>query len=651
MRRRTALSCLLLSCVATATAAAQSETAKIDPRLLAAAEAWGSAEFLVVLEEQADLSVASRLTSRRAKGQAVVAALRSTAERTQGPLLARLRSRGAEHRSFWVSNMIWAKGDAALIAEVARRPEVRAVAANSRVRQTLPRPLEVSSGGEASLAIPWGVDKIGAPLAWARGIDGSGIVIGGQDTGYQWTHPALRAAYRGSAGGGVDHNYNWHDAIHSASGNPCGVDSPEPCDDGSHGTHTMGTMLGRDGAEQIGVAPGARWIGCRNMDRGTGTPATYAECFQWFLAPTDLQGRHPDPARAPDVINNSWGCPPSEGCTDPNVLRSIVEAVRAAGIVVVVSAGNSGPRCGSVNNAPAIYDAAFSVAATDSNDGIASFSSRGPVTVDGSSRAKPDVSAPGVDVRSSVPGGYAEFDGTSMAGPHVAGLVALLLQARPELSGNVTAIERVLRDTAVPRTNQEDCGGTAGLFPNDTFGAGRIDALAAITSTGGSFFADTFDDGVRSTEWSYKGGTWKEQGGVLTSAAGEALAQRAFGGCDLCTVEATLEVARGRGGSASLVAWRGGAKSYVEVRLLESEDRWQLIQRQGNRTVQSIASRPIAAATAYDVRVSFDGSQFVLGVGGVELTRLAKIPGTLPFGTVGFRAAGRASRFDRVSVE
>jgi hypothetical protein len=138
---------------------------------------------------------------------------------------------------------------------------------------------------------------------------------------------------------------------------------------------------------------------------------------------------------------------------------------------------------------------------------------------------------------------------------------------------------------------------------------------------------------------------------VLTSAAGEALAQRAFGGCNLCTVEATLEVARGRGGSASLVAWRGGAKSYVEIRLLESEDRWLLIQRQGNRTVQSTAARPIAAATAYDVRVSFDGSEFVLAVGGVELTRLAKIPGSVPFGTVGFRAAGRASRFDRVSVE
>ncbi|MGV8039523.1 MAG: S8 family serine peptidase [Thermoanaerobaculaceae bacterium] len=186
----------------------------------------------------------------------------------------------------------------------------------------------------------------------------------------------------------------------------------------------MGTMVGDDGGtNQIGMAPQAKWIGCRDMDGGVGTPASYADCFQFFMAPTDLTCQNPDTAKAPHVINNSWGCPPSEGCTDPNVLKTVVENTRAAGIVVVVSAGNSGSSCSTVSEPAAIYDASLTVGATTSTDSIASYSSRGPVTVDGSNRLKPDVSAPGSNIRSSVPGGGYEggWSGTSMAGPHVAG--------------------------------------------------------------------------------------------------------------------------------------------------------------------------------------------------------------------------------------
>src|ERR1039458_1392180 len=158
---------------------------------------------------------------------------------------------------------------------------------------------------------------------------------------------------------------------------------------------------------QIGMAPGAKWIGCRNMERNWGTPASYVECFQWFLAPTDLNGQNPDPSKAPDVINNSWYSDASEGTTNLFVFQTAVENLRAAGVVVVVSAGNEGSGCSTITS-PAIYDASFSVGATDSGDNIAGFSSRGPVTVDGSNRLKPDVSAPGVNIRSSVPGnGYA----------------------------------------------------------------------------------------------------------------------------------------------------------------------------------------------------------------------------------------------------
>ncbi len=151
---------------------------------------------------------------------------------------------------------------------------------------------------------------------WAAGYTGQGAVIGGQDTGYDWDHPALKNQYRGWNGASADHDYNWHDAIH-VTGSICGANSPEPCDDDDHGTHTMGTMVGDDGlGNQIGMAPGARWIGCRNMNDGVGTPATYTECYEWFIAPYPVGGTpdQGDPSKAPDVINNSWGCPPSEGC-------------------------------------------------------------------------------------------------------------------------------------------------------------------------------------------------------------------------------------------------------------------------------------------------------------------------------------------------
>ena len=506
MRSRAALAPGFVLALAAVFGTARGEelSRKVDPWVLDSASR-GDTEFLVMLREQGDLRGAAALSSKAEKSAFVMDALRSTAERSQRSVLDFLAARGAEHRSFWVANMVWVRGGSSLVEELAARGDVFHIYANPRVRFEGP----VASGPAPDFpavpdAVEWGVMKVHAPEVWALGYTGQGVVVGGQDTGYDWTHPAIKGKYRGWNGSTGNHNYNWHDSIHSGGGS-CGADSDEPCDDHSHGTHTMGTMVGSAGANQIGVAPGAKWIGCRNMDQGVGTPTTYSECFEWFIAPTNLAGTNPDPTKAPHVINNSWGCPPDEGCTDPTVLQTVVENTRAAGIEVVVSAGNAGSGCSSVQDPPAIYDASFSIGATDSSDDIAGFSSRGPVTVDGSGRMKPDVSAPGVDVRSSVPGGgYANFSGTSMAGPHVAGVVALLLSGYPALVNDPDAIEALLTASALPRTTSETCGGVPGSeIPNNTFGWGRVDALAAFTADLAIVQTDAPDPTVPGTPVTY----------------------------------------------------------------------------------------------------------------------------------------------------
>jgi subtilisin family serine protease len=457
---------------------------KVDSRLLQSTPATN--EFLVILSEQADLSGAAALKTKDAKGRYVFEHLTEVARRTQLPILKTIRERGLEHRPFWIANMIWVRGDLPAIQSLAQREDTARIVANSanRVPDLLPTSASVN---EANL-VEWNISQVHAPDVWALGYTGQGVVVAGQDTGYQWNHPALINHYRGWDGTNANHNYNWHDAIHGLNShntgdNPCGYNLTAPCDDNSHGTHTMGTMVGNDGAgNQIGMAPGAKWIGCRNMERGWGTSATYLECFQWFLAPTDLNDQNPDPSKAPDVINNSWYSDASEGTTNLFVFQTAVENLRAAGVVVVVSAGNEGSGCSTITS-PAIYDASFSVGATDSGDNIASFSSRGPVTMDGSNRLKPNISAPGVNIRSSVPvSSYASgWSGTSMAGPHVVGLVALLLSAHPELRGQVDTIEHIIESSAVPRTDSQSCGDIPGTdVPNNTYGWGRVDALAAL---------------------------------------------------------------------------------------------------------------------------------------------------------------------------
>ncbi|MBC8032092.1 MAG: S8 family serine peptidase [Pyrinomonadaceae bacterium] len=463
---------------------------KVGAPVLAATANDNIVPIVILLSDQADLSAAYSIQDEDARGWFVYNTLTSHAARTQAGLQDFLQSRGGAFQSFWAANMIAATANRQLIEALAARPDVARIDSNTPTRW-VEEPIVEKSGvaPESPAAIEWGVQNVNAPALWTLGFNGTGMVIGGLDTGIRWTHNVLKPKYRGWNGSVADHNYNWRDAIHSGGG-VCGPNTVAPCDDSGHGTHTVGTVVGDDGGtNQVGVAPGAKWMGCRNMNQGDGTPATYTECFQFAIAPTNLAGNNPNPSLRPHVLNNSWGCPASEGCTSRAELETIVNNTQAAGIFVAVSAGNGGPGCATVADPASIYSASFSVGAIDSSNTLAGFSSRGPSTFYAPNLLKPNISAPGVNVRSATrnsDNAFSSSSGTSMAGPHVAGVVALIWSARPHLVRNIAATRTLLQNTANPMVSvvPQTCAGiSSSQIPNNSFGYGRVDALAAFNAS------------------------------------------------------------------------------------------------------------------------------------------------------------------------
>lgn len=445
-------------------------------------------EMMVYLKSQPNFSRLNMVVDRTYKMRSMYAELVSNARQTQSPIWQMLQQRGYQFRSFYINNSILIlNADTQLATEIQKNPSVLKVTYNTAFRM---RPVG-NVREEAPPAIN-GVEQsliaVKADQVWAKNIAGQGIVVAGQDTGVQWDHPALIRQYRGNNGRAVNHNYNWHDAIHKQMGrnvgNKCGYDSKVPCDDQGHGTHTIATVAGSDGANnKIGVAPAARWIACRNMDAGVGTVASYTECFQFFFAPYPYGGdpqKDGKPEYAPHVMNNSWGCPKSEGCEGDEFVE-VLKVLGTAGIMVVASAGNEGPGCSSIGAPPANQsNLTFSVGAANNQMKIAVFSSRGPSALD--KGVGPDAVAPGVNIRSAVPGNaYSSMSGTSMAGPHMVGIVALMWSANKNYIGRVTETAEVLRKTAIPLKSSENCGGVSGqAIPNNTFGFGFVDSLAAV---------------------------------------------------------------------------------------------------------------------------------------------------------------------------
>ena len=421
----------------------------------------GTGSFFVQFGDRTPLAAASRIPNWVQRGQAVVTALQTTANRSQAGVRGYLQAQGFAFTPYWVVNAVYVPhGTLELARDLSRRPEVAAIVPES-IRSVPP-----ATAG-STLSVGWNLSMIGADQVWATYSNrGTGMVVANIDTGVQYTHPALVSQYRGNLGGGnFSHDGNWFD--------PAKICGAAPCDNNGHGTHTMGTMVGDDGAgNQVGVAPGAKWIACKGCESNSCSSSSLISCAQWVMAPGG------DASKRPNAVNNSWG-----GGNGDSWYQSYVQNWVSSGIFPAFSAGNSGPACGSANS-PGDYPESFASGAVDSLQNIASFSSRGPSAFGG---IKPNLSAPGVGIVSSYPtNSYASLSGTSMASPHTAASAALLWAVRPSLIGNIAGTESLLTANAAPRGTTETCGGiAAGAVPNDTFGYGRLDIKKAVDAGGG----------------------------------------------------------------------------------------------------------------------------------------------------------------------
>jgi subtilisin family serine protease len=408
---------------------------------------WYGDRLLVVLKARADLSGVAALGDRGRRADEVYRRLVATADTSQRGLRTALRGRGLGFTPYYLVNSIEVDSDSPLVRSwLAGRTDVDRVLDSPRLRPLRQTPV---AGGGTPLAgqVPWNLAATGADrVASELHVDGHGIVVGSSDSGVDGRHPALRGGFRGG-------NDSWYDPWYG---------SRTPVDYQGHGTHTTASAVGAG----VGVAPGARWIGCVNLARDTGNPARYLDCWQFMLAPFPRGGdpfTDGDPSRGPQVLTNSWGCAALEGC-DAGVLRPAADAFTAAGTFVVVAAGNTGPACGTVTDPPAAYPDVLTVGATGRDGRVAGYSSRGA--------GKPDLVAPGSDVLSALPGGgYGELTGTSMATPQVAGVVALMWSANPRLVGDLAGTTAILRRTATRVPGGAGCHAA---------GAGQVDAYAAV---------------------------------------------------------------------------------------------------------------------------------------------------------------------------
>jgi len=365
---------------------------------------------IITLSEKADLGLI-RDRDKNLRRTKIIKALKDKSDATQPDLKVFLGNRSAKKIiSLWIINGVAANVPAWTISELAAFPGVESVTPDYIIQAPPVTP-------EAAATPEWNLTAVKAPDLWNSGFTGTGVVVANMDTGVDINHPDLSGKWRGGTN-------SWYD--------PNGEHPNIPYDAAGHGTGTMGVMVGGNaGGTSIGVAPGAKWIAVKIFkDAGTAADSAVMQGFQWLLDPDG----NPATNDAPDVVNNSWGFDQNPGSCDTTFQTSI-QNLKAAGIAVVFAAGNSGPNS-STSESPANNTGSFAVGATDINNNIASFSSRGLSACDLS--IFPHVVAPGFGIKTSdltaggtVPNSYTTVSGTSIAAPHVAGAMALLLSAIP----------------------------------------------------------------------------------------------------------------------------------------------------------------------------------------------------------------------------
>ena len=409
-------------------------------------------DVVVVMKSQANLG-AFRAASRPARLAAVERGLRAHAGQTQLGVLTLLAKRHAQGLAtgivpLWISNEVAVRTTPAVVRELSKRPDVREV----RPEFTVQAPTSEVAAAATSTVEP-NVSLVNAPALWDRGFRGQGVVVANMDTGVDATHPDLAAKWRGGTN-------SWYD--------PNGQHPTTPTDISGHGTQTMGVMIGGTaGGSSVGVAPDAKWIAVKIFnDRGTATSTGIHQGFQWLLDPDG----NPNTADAPNVVDNSWTMTTATCTLD---FQPDLAGLRAAGILPVFAAGNYGPNSGTVQS-PANLPEAFAVGGTDNSDALYSYGSRGPSTC--AAATAPKLAAPAVNIRTTdLYGSYVQDTGTSVAAPHVAGALALLLSAFPHLSAD--------QQEAALESGAHDLGATG--LDNDS-GYGRLDALAAYQRLAGS---------------------------------------------------------------------------------------------------------------------------------------------------------------------